>query len=161
MGQWGSRLSAGSRLLEVLEAGHCRETPDANAGWCFDSASLLCSDALLDVGGLEGRTRGTVSTKQVCAIEKRKSVYYICSVRPMPWPSCFVSSLGCLLFVVAVLGCYGRLRLLPRSLMRALLVASCVRPKKPFILSCYFAPSILRSSLHELLIHLDSFPLLH
>ena len=55
MGQWGSRLSAGSRLLEVLEAGNWRKTPDANAGGYFDSASLLCTEAIWDLGGEEGR----------------------------------------------------------------------------------------------------------
>ena len=44
MGQWGSRLSAGSRLLEVLEARHCWENPDAmrTLDGFFDSASLCC-----------------------------------------------------------------------------------------------------------------------
>ena len=53
MGQWGSRLSACSRLPEVLEARHCWENPDAmrTLDGFFDSASLLCTETLLDLGG--------------------------------------------------------------------------------------------------------------
>ena len=40
MGQWGSRLSAGPRLLEVLEAGHCGEIPDANVEHLLVSSTV-------------------------------------------------------------------------------------------------------------------------
>ena len=57
MGQWGSRLSAGSRLLEVLEAklGIVGRYPMRTLDGFFDSASLLCTEALLDLGADEGR----------------------------------------------------------------------------------------------------------
>ena len=59
MGQGGGRLSAGSRLLEVLEAnlGIVGRYPMRTLDGFFDSASLLCTEALLDLGGEEGRTR--------------------------------------------------------------------------------------------------------
>ena len=52
----------------------------------------------------------------------------------------FRRSIGWYLFVVVVLGCCGRFRLLPRLLMRALLVASCVRPQKAVLSLLLFCP---------------------
>ena len=45
-----------------------------------------------------------------------------------------------LFVVVVVLGWCGRIRLLPRFLMRALLVASCVRPQKAVLSLLLFCP---------------------
>ena len=92
--------------------------------------------------------------------EKAHTIYVLFAPRLGVVASCR-RLFGLYLFVVVVLGCCGRFRLLPRLLMRALLVASIMcAPKKLFFLSCWCVPSILRSSLNELLIHPDSFSLL-
>ena len=75
MGQWGSRLSAGSRLLEVLEAGHCGEIPDANVGWFLRQRLAVMYRSTF---GFLGRVRSdevnSLNQTSLCN-KKRKSVY--------------------------------------------------------------------------------------
>ena len=142
----GYRLKAGSRLLWMLDR-------------ALEGVPARCSEAPREL---------TNSTKQVCAlfvalrVKTRKAhTTYVMFAPRLGILASFRRLIGWYLFVVVVLGCCGRFRLLPRLLMRALLVASCVRQKKLFFLACYVVPSLLRSSLHEFLIHRDSISLLY
>ena len=77
--------------------------------------------------------------------EKAHTIYVLFAPR-LGILASFRRLLGWYLFVVVVLGCCGRFRLLPRLLMRALLVASCVRPQKvvpSLLLFCPFNSQIV------------------
>ena len=79
MGQWGSRLSAGSRLLEVLEAGHCGENPDANVGWFLRQRLAVMYRSTFGFGG-RGRSDEVNSLNQtsLCIWKKKNRVLNMC-----------------------------------------------------------------------------------
>ena len=78
----------------------------------------------------------------VCCIayQNKKSAYYLCSVRATPWYSCFISSLGWMVFV-----CCCCVRLLWSLQVASSVVDACLAccimcaPQK----SCSFSPAIL------------------